>query len=297
MTTNNIRFAFFGTSHIARYALEEIVRAGYTPELVITAPDAPQGRGLTLTPSEISQWADAQHIPLHKPEHISESLIRSLQEQTWDVFVVVDYGYILPQALLSIPRRGVLNIHPSLLPRLRGPSPIRSAILDDERETGVSVMLMDAKMDHGPIIAQKNIRTQEWPPRVHELEETLARAGGALLAEVLPLWIDGAVEARDQEHARATYCTLIKKEDGLIDIHGDPYANLLKIRAYEGWPGTFAFFERNGARIRVKICDARLTSDGTLSITRVIPEGKREMSYEDFLRSGAHPATPTASAS
>ena len=302
----NIRFVFFGTSHIARFALEEIVMAGFTPSLIVTAPDTPQGRGHVMTPSIISDWADAHGIPTFKPEKITPEVVAQLSED-WDVFVVIDYGYILPKTLLDIPKHGTLNIHPSLLPRLRGPSPLRSAILNDEKENGVTVMLMDEKMDHGPIIAQEHITFAEWPPRVAEFEETLARAGGRILAEVLPKWINNEIEAHPQDHSQATFCKMIAKEHGLLELSqiktkDDAYQALLKIRAYEGWPGTFAFFERpstgsgqaTARKIRVKILDAQLAADGSLEITRVIPEGKREMSYQEFLRSGA---TPTSSAS
>lgn len=297
---NNIRFAFFGTSHIARYAIEELVMAGLCPTLVVTAPDTAQGRGRIMTPSVISSWADAHHIPTLKPEKITPDLLDTLKtEGPWDVFVVIDYGYILPKGLLAIPRKGVINIHPSLLPRLRGPSPLRTAILNNEKENGVTVMLMDEKMDHGPVIAQEHITFAAWPPHVAEFEETMVRAGGKLCAEVLPRWVDDEIKALAQDHTSATFCKMIQKEDGLLNIENtrspdDAYRALLKIRAYEGWPGTFAFFERHGVTLRAKIIDAELATDGSLHITRIIPESKREMSYDDFLRSGA---TPIASSS
>lgn len=297
---NNFRFAFFGTSHIARFALEEIATTKYIPSLIVTAPDAPQGRGHVMTPSVISEWADAHNIPTYKPEKITAEIVESLSTQgPWDLFVVIDYGYILPKDLLAIPRKGVINIHPSLLPHLRGPSPLRSAILTDQKENGVTVMLMDEKMDHGPIIAQEHLTFAEWPPRIAAFEETMVRAGGKLCAEVLPKWMNDEIEAHTQNHADATFCKMIQKEDGLLElsqIHtkDEAYRVLLKIRAYEGWPGTYAFFERNGTRIRAKIIDAELASDGSLHITRVTPEGKREMSYDEFFRSGA---TPIASSS
>jgi methionyl-tRNA formyltransferase len=294
MKKNDLRIAFFGTSHIARFALEEIVAAGFTPTRIVTAPDTPQGRGLAFAPSNVALWADTRGLSLSKPEKITTDVISELAQHIWDVFIVIDYGYILPRSLLEIPRRGTLNIHPSLLPRLRGPSPIRSAILTDEKDTGVTVMVLDEKMDHGPIITQRAITTLSWPPHVRELEELLAREGGKALAAILPDWLDEKITAQPQNHAAATFCKMFTKEDGLLDLHADGYTNLLKIRALEGWPGTYTFFERNGTRIRVKILDANLDADGSLAITRIIPEGKREMSYEEFLRSGA---TPIASVS
>lgn len=255
---NNIRFAFFGTYPLADAVLEELARANLVPQRV---------------------YASAEMTP----EFIAE-----LRAEEWDVFVVASFGTILPKAFLDIPRRGVVNMHPSLLPRLRGPSPIRSAILNNERETGVSIMLLNEKMDQGPLIAQQKVTIAEWPPYGKELDSLLAHEGGKLLAEMLPLWVQGEIEAREQNHDLATYCQVFIKEDGLIDLSDDAHANLLKIRAFEGWPGTYTFFERVGKKIRVQILDAEIIN-GTLQVQRVKPEGKKEMSYDEFMRSGAKP--------
>jgi methionyl-tRNA formyltransferase len=158
--------------------------------------------------------------------------------------------------------------------------------LNDEKNTGVSIMFVDEELDHGPIVAQKAVPLSAWPMRASQLEETLMREGGALLARLLPHWIAGEIDARPQNHDLATYSEKIKKEAGLLDLGGNGYANLLKIRAFEGWPGTYAFFERAGKKIRVGILDAHLQNE-KLVIDIVKPEGKREMSYEEFLRSGA----------
>lgn len=253
-----MRFLFFGTYPLADAVLAELATANLVPERVYASAE--------LT-----------------PEFIAE-----LQSEAWDVFVVASFGKILPKAFLEIPRRGVVNMHPSLLPRLRGPSPIRSAILNNERETGVSIMLLNEKMDQGPLIAQKKITIDEWPPYGKALDDRLAHEGGKLLAEMLPLWVREEIEPQEQNHDLATYCQVFIKEDGLIDLSDDPYANLLKIRAYDGWPGTYTFFERAGKRIRVQILDAEIIN-GKLQIMRVKPEGKKDMAYEEFLRSGAKP--------
>ena len=162
-------------------------------------------------------------------------------------------------------------------------------ILADEKDVGVSIMLLDEKMDHGKIISNFQFPISklenEWPPRAYELEETLAREGGKLLAEVLPKWTSGSIETRDQDHPKATFTKKISKEDGLIDegdIVGKPYETFLKIRAYDPWPGVFFFAERGGKRIRIKIKDA-VYENGVLKISRVIPENGHEMSYSDFL--------------
>lgn len=257
--TNNFRFVFFGTRPLAAGVLSELAAAG-------------------LTPTKHYETAEIT------PEFIAE-----LASEEWDVFVVASFGKILPKAFLDIPRRGVVNMHPSLLPRLRGPSPVRSAILQNERETGVTIMLLNEKMDQGPIIAQRKVEIAEWPPRGRELDEILAHEGGKLLAEMLPQWVAGEIDAAEQNHDVATYCKIFTKEDGLLDLKADPYENLRKIRAFDGWPGTYTFFERAGKKIRVQILDAEIIN-GKLQIMTVKPEGKGEMEYDAFLRSGARPA-------
>jgi len=289
---SELRFAFFGTPQLAVTVLDELASVGLTPSLVVTMPDEKKGRGLSLTPPPVKEWADTHGIPVLQPVVFTDEIIKELKKGSFDVFLVVAYGKILNKEVLDIPRRGSLNVHPSLLPRLRGPSPIRSAVLNDEKNTGVSILLLDEEMDHGPLVAQKPV-TIEWPPRASELEHVLMQAGGTLLAQILPQWVAGHIEARAQNHDLATYSEKIEKEDGLLDLNADAYKNLLRIRAYEGWPSTYAFFERPSTRsgqatkkIRVQILDAHL-DNAKLVIDKVKPEGKREMSYEEFLRSGA----------
>lgn len=292
MMSNTPRFVFFGTPGFATIILDELERAGYLPALIVTAPDKPSGRKLIVTPSEAKTWALAHGIPVSTPEKIRENkeFFKTVKQIGAEFFVVAAYGKIIPKQLLDIPPKGVLNVHPSLLPKFRGPSPVESAILSGERETGATIMLLDEEMDHGPLLAQKKLPGVnldiEHLPRGGELEEALAHLGGVLLTETIPLWITGEIAPVPQDHARATYTKKITKEDGAIDLGGDPEKNYRKIRAFDPWPGTYFFAERGGKKTRVRIADARLEG-GTLVITRVVPEGKREMPYEDFLRGGA----------
>lgn len=295
---NHSPFIFFGAGPIAARALHEMHAAGVIPALLVTSPDRPAGRGNQLTASPAAQWALESGIETMKPEKLDELFLQQLADAreriSADTFVVIDYGKFLPKRLIDMAPRGVLNMHPSLLPRLRGPSPIRSSILTDEKDTGVTVMLIDEEMDHGPLLAQKKVPVPEWPPRGRDLDETLALEGGKLMAEILPLWQSGEIKPRVQNHDVATYCKMFSKEDGLLDLSTDPYQNLLKIRAFDGWPGTYTFFEKSDTsinsgqakRIRVQILDASIVN-GKLVLLRVKPEGKGEMSYTDFANSGA----------
>lgn len=253
-----MRFVFFGTTPLAEGTLAGLASVGLVPERIVES-------------AKIT------------PEFIDE-----LSKEKWDAFVVASFGRILPKRLIDLPKRGTINVHPSLLPRLRGPSPMRSAILNDEKETGISIMLMDEQMDHGPLLAQKKILVEPWPPKGKEFDDRLAHEGGKLLAQTLPLWAARKILPQAQNHDLATYTKKFSKEDGLLDLQADAYSNLLKICAFDGWPGTYAFFQRSGKKIRVQVLDAHILGK-KLVIDLVKPEGKKEMPYEDFLRSGATP--------
>lgn len=281
------KIAFFGTFPLADDVLNAIEGAGLTPQLIVAGKDR-FARDKNVIYSPEKAWALARTIRVVQPETISEEFLNELKSEEWDVFVVASYGKILPKALLDIPKRGTINLHPSLLPKLRGPSPIRSAILEDAKKVGVSIMLLDDKMDHGPLIGQKEVTVPEWPSRGRELDALLSREGASLLAEVLPKWLAGEIEAQEQDHSQASYCKIFLKEEGELDLSADAYQNLLKIRAFDGWPGTYAFFEREGKTIRVVILDAHIEGS-KLVIDSVKPEGKGAMPYTDFIRSGAKP--------
>ncbi len=283
-----MKFVFFGTPEIALASLEALAAQDLIPSFIVTAPDKPQGRGLHLTPSPVRAWADEHQIPVATPTKLSEpEFLETIKMLTPDVGVVVAYGKILPQILLDLFPKGLLNMHPSLLPKHRGPSPIESQILEEEdpADIGVSVMLLDEAMDHGPILAQtRNIpeALAQWPMPASKLYPILAREGGALLADTLPRWLNDGIVPQEQDHNAATYCAKIKKEDALLDLSGNAATNYRKILAYDVWPRSFFIYEQGERKIRVIVTDAAL-EEGVLIIKRVIPEGKREMSYEEFL--------------
>lgn len=280
---NPPRIAFFGTSEFVTVILEKLKAADLEPALVISQPATEQGRGLKKTSSPVAVWAEAHEIDVITPETLRE-IPEELLNSEWDLFIVVSYGLIIPKHILDIPKHGTLNIHPSLLPKLRGPSPYRSAILRDEKDAvGITIILLDEEMDHGPIVAQAKIELLDWPISALTLEALLAEQGGELLAETIRPWLEGAITPESQNHEEATFTKKFKKEDGLIELSGDPYQNYLKICALEGWPGTYFFTKRGDKEIRVKITDAEFI-DGALTIREVIPEGKKEMLYEDFKR-------------
>ncbi len=280
-----MKIAFFGTPEIAQIVLDELKLANILPDLIITNPDAPVGRKQILTPPPVKVWAEANNIAIIQPKTLKDStLVPELANSDWDLFLVVAYGKILPPWLLTLPKCGTLNVHPSLLPKLRGASPIRSAILNDERETGVTIMLMDNELDHGPILSQTvtQIPAENWPILGTDLDLTMAQQGGAMLADLIPKYIAGEIKPTPQDHTKATFCTKISKEMSELNINPyqlpsgkEAYQILLKIRAFDGWPETFFIYENK----RYKIKQAKLDENGKLNILRVVPEGKTETDF------------------
>ncbi len=284
----NIRIVFWGTSRFSVIVLDEMAREGVFPSLIITAPPKPKGRHLELTSSEAKIWADSREIPTLEPHEIKSEEFAQTLGATWDMFVVASYGKIIPRSILDTPRYGTLNVHPSLLPKLRGASPLQGAILDDipvgsTYETGVTIMQIDDEVDHGPIVAQEKIKIINWPIKGSELEETLGILGGKLLVKTIPEWIAGNITPHEQDHDQATYTKKLTKESGHINPETDPERMYRKIRAFDIWPRAFFLTNRNGREVRIVVTDAKI-EDGKLVPLRVIPEGKNEMSYEDFLR-------------
>jgi len=279
MTKNKgLKIAYFGTPRFSTFVLNALLESKYAPTLVVTAPDRPAGRGLIVTAPPVKAWAKERDIPVIQPESLTKPgpELDVLLNSEWDLFVVAAYGKILPKSVLDIPAHGALNVHPSLLPSFRGMSPIETQILEDEKTVGVSILVMDELIDHGPVLAQASITPNPWPMRTHELEDILWSEGGALLTEVIPGYLDGSLKATPQEHTLATLTKRMSKEDGLLDLAADGYQNYLKFCAYDEWPGTF-FFE-NGKRI--KIVEAEL-KNGQFIPLRVTPEGKKEQAYRE----------------
>jgi methionyl-tRNA formyltransferase len=283
----DINFAFFGTPSFATIILDELELAGFIPSLVVTQEDRPAGRGMELHPPDTKVWATSRDMTVFQPLTLKDDAalkaLRALdKEKPFDLFIVASYGNIIPQKILDIPIHGVLNVHPSLLPKLRGSSPIVGAILEEEK-TGVSIMLLDEKMDHGPILTQKEIPVIPWPPYAPQLENLLAHEGGKMLAEALIPWINITIVPIEQDHTNATFTKKVSKSDALINLEDSAELNLRKIRGYAGWPNAYTFFEHNGKQIRLIIKEAEIIH-GVLILKKVIPEGRKEMSFEEFQR-------------
>ena len=287
--SKNLKLGYFGGEPIGVPVLKELLAAGITPELVVCNPDRPSGRKLRLTPPPVKVLAEENNIPTFQPESVkNREQLSKITSTDWDLFIVVAYSHLMPEWLIELPKHKTLNVHPSMLPQYRGPNPIRTAILEDNREAvGVSIMVLDEEMDHGPILAQQTlpIPDSEWPPDGQVLDQTLAELGGSLLADIIPRWLKEEIVPHQQDHEAATYTK--KMNRAMSEIVFDPsklptgeaaYQTLLKIRGYSGWPGTFFWYQKK----RIKVTEAAIVND-TLKILRVIPEGKPKMRYEEWL--------------
>ena len=224
---------------------------------------------MELTPSPVKQLAEKNNI--------KTTTDYSLLATDYSLFIVADFGRIIPKEILEMPKHGMINVHPSLLPKFRGSSPIQSFILSGEEETGVTIIKIDEEVDHGPVVAQQQLRVKNLYHK--ELEEQLAKLGGEMLIKIIPDWVVGKIKPREQNHSQATFTKKINKEDGLINLDEPAEVIARKVRAFTPWPG--AYFFANGKRIIITEAEEK---DGELVIKRVKPEGKNEMPYEDFLR-------------
>lgn len=283
-----MKIAFFGTPDLAATALSEMETFGVVPDLIVTTPDAPVGRKQTITPPATKLWALERNIPVFQPASLKnkEDLI-PLTSETWDIFVVFAYGKIMPDWLLNLPKYGTINAHPSLLPKFRGASPIRSTLLHDLSAAGVTIIQMDAEMDHGPILYQQVVELYNEPVPGTKLDKTMSLICGDLLAHVIQELPKGTLTPTPQNHELATFCTKITKD--MAELTLDPYALpegddaravYCKICAFDGWPE--AFFIHDGKRIKIK--EAELSPDGALILKRIVPEGKNETDFKTYFK-------------
>lgn len=281
-----INFVFFGTPDPAVEIFEQLYSAGFLPKFVVTNPDKPQGRKMALQSSPVKKWALSHNLICLEPTNLNDSVfLEKIKSSSTDIFIVVAYGGIFSKEFLEIPKYGSLNVHYSLLPKYRGASPVESQILNDDKDVGVSIMLLAEKMDHGPIVKSEKLKVEslkEWPPTATNLRTICNNVASKLLIEIIPLWIKKGIKAKEQDHIQATYTKKIKTEDREIKLLENDYKNFLKFQAFEAW-GTYFFEEKNGKKIRVLIKTAEF-KDGKFIPVKVIPEGKKEMGYEDFLR-------------
>ena len=297
----SLTLVFCGTPRFAVPTLEALVRAGFSVRLVVTQPDKPSGRGLTLAPSPVKQSALALELPVTQPENIrnNDEFRAQLTALKPDAIIVVGYGRILPQWMIGLPRLGNINLHASLLPKYRGAAPIQWAIARGETVTGVTTMRIDAGLDTGDILLQKEIPVQPMDT-AETLAPTLAAIGADLTIETLRGLQAGTIKPRPQDHANATLAPILKKEDGRIDFHHTAQEICNRLRGFQPWPGAFTTFRGKNLHIWDAAASQRSLQHGellvennrlvvgcsagtSLTLLEVQPEGKKRMAVCDFL--------------
>jgi methionyl-tRNA formyltransferase len=295
--TGHPRAVFLGSGAFAVPVAEALRTSPDTGLIaVVTAPTRPGNRGRPTDPP-VADWAREHDLPTLRPARLrAPEAIAQVAQLAPDLLVLADYGQIVPAALLELPRFGALNLHPSLLPRHRGASPIPAAILADDAETGVSLMLMDEGLDSGPLIKQRRV-TLNGIETAPEVEATLAKVAAEVLSASLPAWLNGELLPLPQEESGMTLTRPLLRSDGRLDPSRSADELARQVRAYQPWPGTY--FETADGRIviwraRARGGDANVgqivegpaigTGDGLLDLLEVQPAGGRRMTGEELVR-------------
>jgi methionyl-tRNA formyltransferase len=316
-----LRIIYMGTPQFAVPALGRLIAAskpglalqeGYEIVTVITRPDKPSGRGKEIFYSPVKQLALSFDIPVWQPGSLKrQETIDTLSEYRADLYIVAAFGQILPQAVLDLPRYGTLNIHASLLPKYRGVSPISESILQGDAETGVTIMLIDAGVDTGPILLQRAIPIAE-DDTTGSLSSKLAALGADALVEALPLWVEGKITPQPQDERFASHTRMLHKEDGKIDWNRPADVLARTVRAFTPWPGAFTHWgnrllkiisahaeqAESGSKDRIGTVGLRnehgaqtltvTTGNGLFIMEKLQLEGKKVMSTDEFIRGYSH---------
>ena len=293
---------FMGTPEIAIPTLQALVDfPDCSVQAVYTQPDRPVGRHKTRTPSPVKKYAETLGIPVETPAKAkAPEMIERLNQFAPQVIIVCAYGQILPQALLDIPQNGCFNLHFSFLPRWRGASPVQAAIKAGDTETGVSLQKMMLKLDAGPVVAYSPKEKIHSSDTYHTLVTRLSRLSGELITQTLPSLIHQTYPMQEQDEKEATFCWVIKKEEGLIQWKTETAIEIeRKLRAFTPWPGIYTF-DVHDKRLQIKALEILNQSSAppgvilpefiigtrhhSIRITALQPESKKEMSAEEFLR-------------
>jgi methionyl-tRNA formyltransferase len=300
-----LRIIYMGTPELAATSLKTLLNEpAFEIAAVVTQPDRPKGRDLKLQPSPVKKIALSAGLPVLQPEKArDESFIVELRRLQPELIAVAAFGQILPKGILELPRFGCLNVHTSLLPKYRGAAPIQWAILNDETETGITIMKMDADLDTGDILTQRAtpIRPED---NAETLHDRLAQHGAELLVQTIPDYVAGKIQPRPQPAGQATHAPKIKKEDGRIDWRLPARAIWNRVRAFTPWPGAFTFLPAQPQPQLLKIWQAEVVfavgtpgevvsadktgivigcSEDALRVTMLQREGGRKMSVQEFL--------------
>mgnify|MGYP001058014261 CR=1 FL=1 len=292
-----------GTSSFSVEVCEALINSGLNVLAVCTKPDSKIGRGMESMPHPLKKFALTRGMVALTPTDLHlDKVARDFKKLKPDLIVLVGYGILVPAQILNLPRYGCLNIHPSLLPKYRGPSPVSSAIINGDCFTGVSVMLMDEGMDTGPVLAQKEVSINSKETTL-ELTDKLFRIGTDLLIDLIPSLVNQSITPAKQDELQASYSSKILKQDGRIKWNQDAEQILRQVRAFTPWPGTFSIWRgKNFKLLSVNVIETTIlpkpygqisgsvseglyvsTGKGGLEIERLQIEGKRSVSAKEFM--------------
>ena len=300
-----LKIVFMGTPEFSVPVLQGLID-NYKVRAIVTQPDRPVGRHGEMSPSPVKRVGIENTILVLQPEHIKENveMVTSLEP---DLIITCAYGQILPKEILNCPRLGCINVHASLLPRLRGGAPIHRAIIEGHKKTGITIMYMGAGMDDGDIISQEQIDI-DINDTASTLHEKLSILGRDLLLKTLPSIIDGTCTRTKQDSSQVTYGFTIKREDERIDFSKTKREIYNLVRGLNSWPGAYCLYEgkvlkvwkcREGELYDPSLFDGQVTaiypdgfgvkvSNGEVIFTEVQPEGKTKMSAADFVRGASN---------
>jgi methionyl-tRNA formyltransferase len=304
----SLNLVLCGTPRFAVPTLEKLVEAGFNMRLVVTRPDKPRGRGMELAPSPVKQRALELGLTVTQPEKIknNEEVCAQLTVLHPDAIIVVGYGRIIPQWMIDLPPLGNINLHASLLPKYRGAAPVQWAIARGEAVTGVTTMRIDAGLDTGDILLQKEVAIAP-QDTTETLVPRLAAIGADLMVETLHGLKAGTIQPRPQDNTKATLAPSLKKEDGRIEFHLTAQEICNRVRGFQPWPGTFTSFRGGNLHVWAATPVQRTLAEGevivdtdrfmvgcgagtALALLEVQPEGKKRMAVRDFVH-GYRPRT------
>ncbi|MFC1756433.1 methionyl-tRNA formyltransferase [Patescibacteria group bacterium] len=301
-----IKVIFMGTSLFSKEILKALLDEKYNIISVFTQPDKKSGRRNEIEISSVKYFCQKKSLLCFQPQKLDDEVKKKIEKSQPDIIVVAAYGKILPENILSIPKFGSINIHTSLLPRYRGPSPIQNTLLNGEKETGISIMLLDKGMDTGDILEQKKIEITD-SDTVLSLSKKLARKSVDSILKTIPRWILGKIAPEKQNDSEATYCKLIEKNDGRIFWNKSANEVYNQFRAFYPWPGIFSFWHRNDLQIRIKFNKIGVkkisrklnyevgevfgdknqisinTANGVIIVNDLQVEGKKSVSAREFI--------------
>jgi len=301
-----MKVIFMGTPPFAEKILSYLIDNKYDIAAVFTQPDKKTGRKQEISKSAVKLMSEKLNLKIFEPAKFNDEVVQNIKNIDPEMIIVAAYGKIIPKEVLEIPKFGAINVHASILPKYRGASPIQNSLLNGEKETGATIMLMDKGIDTGDILNQKKMKISD-DETTRSLSEKLALFSGELLIETIPLYINQIIQPQKQDDSQASFCKMLKREDGKIDWNDSTQKIYNKYRAFYPWPGIFTSWQKNGDIKRLKLNKISLsnnagnedsevgkvnkfgddvivaTSNGNIILQEVQLEGKAAAKIKDFI--------------